>query len=180
VSGEGTGYVWKYSPFEGATLLVHLALGDIANDAHHDELWLSVGSIAKKARLSRSTVSVALKTLCDRGYLVLLESGQERRKPSRYWMRTSPESEQGQIAQPESGLDRPGERSSTSPVSGRVTKEERKNRKPPDANCIRCRGQGTFYRSTGDARTAGTGGADVDCSCTFIEDPALKLVAADG
>jgi hypothetical protein len=180
MSGEGTGYVWRYSPYHGATLLVHLALGDIANDANRNELWLSIASIAKKARVSRSTASAALKELCDSGFLTMLESGQNERKPSRYWMRTSPESGLvAQIAVPESGLDTPGERSSTSPESGRVTKEERKNRKPPDKDCIRCRGRGSFYRSTGDARTTGTGGTDVDCSCTFVTDPALALVDSE-
>lgn len=181
MSGKATGFVWEHSPYHGATLLVHLALGDVANDMHDNELWMSIGSVAKKAKVSRSTASAALKELCDGGFLRMLQSGQNERKPSRYWLRTSPESGLvPEIAEPESGLDKTGERSSTSPESERVTKEELKNRKPPDANCPRCQGRGFFYRSLGDARRDGRSGVDVDCTCTFLEDPALKLVARVG
>ncbi len=127
MSAKATAYVWDFSPFNGSTLLVHLALADVANDAHENELWMSLGSISKKARVSRSTASVAMRELCDRGYLALLESGAKHRKPSRYWFCTSPESEQMPVTSPESGLDMPGERSSTSPESGRVTKENTTN-----------------------------------------------------
>ena len=132
MSAKATAYVWDFSPFAGATFIVHLALADVANDAHENELWMSLGAISKKARVSRSTASVALKELCDRGYVALLESGQAHRKPSRYWFCTSPESEQSVSGIPESGLDTPGERSSTSPESGRVTKENSTNSSATD------------------------------------------------
>ena len=129
--------MWESSPFSGAVLLVHLALADVANDAHENELWMSVGAIAKKARVSRSTAFAALRELCDHGFLELLESGQGARKPSRYYLRTSPEIGLDWLSSPESGLTSPttGTPSPTSglpsPEVGRVTK---RTKEEPEKN----------------------------------------------
>jgi hypothetical protein len=84
VSAEATGLVWKHSPYQGAQLLVHLAIADVVNDAHGDELWMSVPNLARKARVGRSTAFDALAHMVEHGYLAKLESGQSDGKPSRY------------------------------------------------------------------------------------------------
>lgn len=84
MSNDAEGWAWQNSPYRGSQLLVHLALGDIANDAHDYELWLSTASIAKKARCSRNTVTTVLSDLVRRGLLELIEAGGSQRKPSRY------------------------------------------------------------------------------------------------
>lgn len=84
MSSDAAGWAWQNSPYRGSQLLVHLALGDIANDAHNYELWLSTGSIAKKARCSRNTVTTVLADMLKRGLLELIEAGGSQRKPSRY------------------------------------------------------------------------------------------------
>lgn len=84
MSADAEGYVWKHSPYKGATLLVHLALGDIANDAHAYELWVSNERLGKKARVGRNAVIGALATLTADGYLELLAEGGGRGNPARY------------------------------------------------------------------------------------------------
>lgn len=84
MSGEASGEVWKNSPLVGSQLLVHLAIGDVVNDIHDNEFWMSTDSLAKKARVSRSTVTETLRLLVEGGFLELLESGGATRRPSRY------------------------------------------------------------------------------------------------
>ncbi len=63
---------------------MHLAIADVVNDAHGNEFWMSIGSLAGKARVSRSSAWAALQTMTEDGFLVMLESGEAKRKPSRY------------------------------------------------------------------------------------------------
>lgn len=101
MSAEATGWVWKNSPYTGAQLLVHLAIADVVNDVHENELWMSVGSIATKAKVARSTVSDTLLDMCGRRLIERLTSGKAERKPSRYkFLFTSPLTD---ITSPESG-----------------------------------------------------------------------------
>lgn len=65
--------MWRHSPVEKSALLVHLALADVANDMHGNELWSSVATIGKKARLGRSTVIEALDVLVANHLLTLVE-----------------------------------------------------------------------------------------------------------
>lgn len=74
MSGEATGYVWRYSTARGATLTVHLAIADVANDAHDNRFWVPITAIAKKARVSRSTAMLSITWLVDNGYLERLST----------------------------------------------------------------------------------------------------------
>lgn len=85
MSGEAVGWVYRHSPFEGATLAVHLALADSANDLHEYELWSANETLATKARVSVSTVKVALAKLIEARFLDVLERSRGGRgNTSRY------------------------------------------------------------------------------------------------
>jgi hypothetical protein len=153
MSGEASGEVWKRSPLSGSQLLVHLAIGDVVNDLHDNQFWMSTDALAKKAKVSRSTVTDTLRILVDLGYLELLESGGATRKPSRYrFLFTSA------LAGSTSALS-----DSTRPDIAHKRKELKEIPKgasafsglEPDPNCIRCRGDG-ILRDAGFERP---------CSC---------------
>lgn len=84
MSAECTGWVYRHSPAKGATLLVHLAAADSANDQHGYELWMRQHWLAAKARVSRRAVTEALAWLCEHGLLQLLESGAAKGSANRY------------------------------------------------------------------------------------------------
>ena len=79
-------WVWDHSPYKLGSRLVHLALADVANDMHDNELWMQQSSIADKAQLSVVQVQRILKTMVADGYLDLLEQGGGRGRVSRYRM----------------------------------------------------------------------------------------------
>jgi hypothetical protein len=84
VSADATGWVYRFSPATGATLLVHLAIADSANDQHGYELWMRQAWLAGKARVSRRAVNTALAWLADNALLELLEQGAKAGRPNRY------------------------------------------------------------------------------------------------
>lgn len=84
MSSGAVGWVYEHSPYRGAKLLIHLALGDSANDMHDYELWARQVWIADKARVSRSAVNGALATMVKDGFLKLLEDNSKSGKPNRY------------------------------------------------------------------------------------------------
>lgn len=101
MSGNAYGWVWDHSPYKGATLLVHLAIGDVVNDMHDYEFWMTVGKVGTKARLGRNAVIGALATLVADGYLEVLAEGGGRGNPTRYrFLRPSQ-----QTARSEDGLE---------------------------------------------------------------------------
>lgn len=51
------------------------------------------------------------------------------------------------------------------------------NDKDPDPKCIRCRGRGTFQAAEGDSSYQGAGPFQRRCTCTYVVDPAMALVA---
>lgn len=73
MSADATGHVFRCSPFDGATFACHLAIGDSVNDQHHNEFFMSVGNLAKKARVSRASAQRALRKLETAGCLSLLK-----------------------------------------------------------------------------------------------------------
>lgn len=81
MSAEATGWVFKQSPYKGALFTLHLAIADIVNDTHGNELWASVATLAEKARLGDRIVRKGLLQMVDDGLLELLSStnGQARR-----------------------------------------------------------------------------------------------------
>ena len=86
MSSDAIGWTLRHSPYNGSTLLVHLAAADSANDQNDNELWMSVTRLATKARVYRTTASTAVTTLLDDGFLeVLVDHRHDKAgKPSRY------------------------------------------------------------------------------------------------
>lgn len=66
------GYVFRSSPFTGSAFTAHLAIADSVNDQHDNEFFMSIGNLAKKARLSRRGTQEAMRTLEARGFLTRL------------------------------------------------------------------------------------------------------------
>ncbi len=169
MSAAATGWVWNNSPYTGPIFTVHLAIADVVNDAHGNEFWMSTDSLAKKARVSRSTAVSSLKVMVDDGNLEVVEAGGASRKPTRYRFIASASRDLTSASQ------------SPASASGAHKQEEHKeqlntasaslgldpNDREPDPKCIRCRGTGELY---------GTAERPRRCSCTFVVDPALLLV----
>lgn len=85
VSAEAVGWVYKFSPYTGATFSIHLAIADSANDQHGMELWMALGKLGRKARVSRSTTSEIVAQMVEDGLLELVEQSKGgRHRPSRY------------------------------------------------------------------------------------------------
>lgn len=87
MSSETIGWVWRYSPYRGATLLVHLAIADSVNDQHDYELWMLQSTVARKARVGRQAANEALKTLERDGFLQRVGGGKEKGEAVRYRFR---------------------------------------------------------------------------------------------
>lgn len=146
MSAEATGWVWKYSPFVGRQLLVHLAIADVVNDVNHNEFWMSGDRLARKAKVSRNTVTTTLAEMQELGLLDLLESGAARRVPSRFRF-LFPTSAVTALVSPATGAttahDMRDHRASTSAVTGieharspranprRATQEPKAAKSPP-------------------------------------------------
>jgi hypothetical protein len=72
MSGRAVGWVFDHSPMRGAAFLVQVALADVANDMHENELWCSTVTLSKKCRCARYTVTRALADLVDAGQLEVI------------------------------------------------------------------------------------------------------------
>lgn len=161
MSAEAVGWVWNHSPYRGSELLVHLAIADVANDLHHNEFWMSTASLAKKAKVARSTVTATLSDMVKLGLLEVLEAGGPKRKPTLYRF-TRPVSDITSAISPGS-LDR-------SPVANPIDTNEQLPSAfsgLADKECFSCHGEGEAYHS-GAGRKA-------RCACTF-DKPALSIV----
>lgn len=90
MSAYEIGWVYRHSPFIGATFAVHLALADSANDQHDRELWAADATIAAKARVSVPTVRRARTELEEAGFLALVTPGRGRGKTN-LWQLLLPE-----------------------------------------------------------------------------------------
>ena len=85
MSAEAVGWVYKFSPYTGAPFSVHLAIADSANDQYGMELWMALGKLGRKARVSRSTTSEIVAQMVEDGLLELVEQSKGgRHRPSRY------------------------------------------------------------------------------------------------
>lgn len=69
-------WVWEQSPYDGAMLLIHLALADFANA--EGKCWPTQTSLAQRARCSVRWVQSAVKQMKDDGLLVVEEQGDGR------------------------------------------------------------------------------------------------------
>lgn len=84
MSVDAIAWVWKHSPYTGDTLLTHLAIADVVNDAHGNEFWMNPINLADKARCSERTARTALRKMLDDELLVVLERGGGRGKFTRF------------------------------------------------------------------------------------------------
>lgn len=73
MSGEASGWVYRYSPYNESAFQCHCAIGDAANDMHDHEIWFSVAKLAAKARCSSSSARRALHRMVVDGFLEELE-----------------------------------------------------------------------------------------------------------
>lgn len=69
VSAEAVGWVYRHSPFKGATFQVHHAVADSVNDQNGNRFWMKAGKLATKSRVSRQRTTEALHELAVAGYL---------------------------------------------------------------------------------------------------------------
>lgn len=72
MSAQAVGWVFHESPYEGAVFALHLAAADIVNDAHGNELWASVATLAGKARMSERHARRGMSRLVRDGFLEVL------------------------------------------------------------------------------------------------------------
>jgi len=84
MSAQAVGHVWKYADFGGAKLLVLLAIADIANDVHNNEIFMGSERLAAKCRMHPGNVRKRLKELVADGWLIELELGGGMGKTTRY------------------------------------------------------------------------------------------------
>jgi hypothetical protein len=86
MSVEAMTWVWKNSPYRDATLVVHLAVADVVNDVYQNEFFMSVPSLAVKARCSQNTARRALHAMLDDGLIEILTPNNKggRSMPNRY------------------------------------------------------------------------------------------------
>ena len=84
MSAQAVGHVWRYADFGGAKLLVLLAVADIANDVHNNEIFIGSQKLAAKCRMHPGNVRKRLKELVEDGWLIELAVGGGMGNTSRY------------------------------------------------------------------------------------------------
>lgn len=86
MSAEGSGHVWRHFPRDEdvSVFLVALAIGDVVNDTHDHEFFMSQRELAKKVGLHRTTVNDAVKQMVAIGWLVQIEDNAAHRQPNKY------------------------------------------------------------------------------------------------
>lgn len=156
MSSDAIGWVFKHSPFDGPTFVVHLALGDVANDVHDYELWMSTETLAKKAHVSRSTAVRALRELTEAGFLEVVKPGGATRKPTVYRMRGLTETPTSVTQTP----TRFRESHELEVTQGTTQLAASASQSLAAADCPRCLGSGFFYSGAG---------FDRPCPCTERE-----------
>lgn len=69
MSADAVGWAFRNSPYKGAVLALHLAIADVVNDLHGNEMWMSVPKLAGKARMSERHARRGMAQLVRDGYL---------------------------------------------------------------------------------------------------------------
>ena len=70
MSAEAVGYVYRHSPYNGATFTIHLAIADTVSDQNNNQFWMSTDNLAEKTRTSRRTTQKAIDQLCEDFFIV--------------------------------------------------------------------------------------------------------------
>ena len=86
MSAENVAWVYRHSPYKGVKFGIHLAMADIANAAHGNEIWMRHEKLAAMARTSRPSVSKFCAEMIEDGLLELVEDNSQngRNDASRY------------------------------------------------------------------------------------------------
>lgn len=90
--------IWAKSPYRGERLLLHLALGDYAND--EGICWPSQRTLAQKARCSENFVRLTLRQMVKDGLVELHKSSNGRGNTAVYQLKPHPAN--GEPANPHS------------------------------------------------------------------------------
>lgn len=83
MSADACGHVYRHAPFNGATLIVLLAIADTVNDQNDNDFWMGFGRLATKCRMHRNTVRGSVLELVESGWLDCIRLS-EGGYPSRY------------------------------------------------------------------------------------------------
>ena len=70
MSAEAVGYVYRHSPYTGATFTIHLAIADTVSDQNNNQFWMATDNLAAKTRTSRRTTQKAIDQLCEDFFIV--------------------------------------------------------------------------------------------------------------
>ena len=91
--------IWSDSPYDGARLLLHLAMADHAND----EGWFYAGqnSLARKARCSVEYVRQCVLRMVEDGTLAIERKGNSKGRATEYRLLPFVLNEDGEIVRPE-------------------------------------------------------------------------------
>lgn len=99
MSAQAVGAVWDRAPYTGGKLLVLLAVADVVNDTYNHRFWMTVGELAKKARVSPNTARAAVQQFVEDGWLeVVAES--KGRTPNEYRFTPTLQSSEGSANPP--------------------------------------------------------------------------------
>ena len=74
--------VWKHSPYEGARLLLHLAMADHAND--EGRFYAGQNSLARKSRCSVEYVRQSVLQMVEDGMLIIERKGSSKGRATEY------------------------------------------------------------------------------------------------
>lgn len=74
MSARALSWVLERSPLTGVGLMVHVILGDLANDQHENEVWMRQERIAHRARTTRQTVNKVLGEMVTAGLLEVVHT----------------------------------------------------------------------------------------------------------
>lgn len=85
MSADAEGWVYRHSPYRGATFQVHHAIADSVNDQHQNRFWMKMPTLGEKARVDRGTAKRAVDQLVADGFLELIfQSAGGWNTPSEY------------------------------------------------------------------------------------------------
>lgn len=182
MSAKAVGWVFEHSPYRGHAFVIHLAIADVVNDLHDNELWMHNANLAQKARCSGTTVRDTQREMVKAGYLIRLggETGGRGREAGFRFVFLG--SQQNPVALAAGGGG--GNPTETQRIAGRKPTESPSHKdnvmnantraREADLNCIRCHGSGALL---GPAPGPDKEPFSIACSCTAGDYEAPPLVA---
>jgi hypothetical protein len=79
MSADGRAYVEKFSPYKGNALIIHMKMGDLANDTHDQRLFMGDAKMALLCRCSEKTLQRVRNRMMKEGYLRRVTPAQGRK-----------------------------------------------------------------------------------------------------